>query len=104
MKIGFVGTGLMGKPMIEKLIENNFMVNVYNRTIEKAKLLKVKNDQIKNSMNELVVDSAIIIFMVTDYVALNELVNSCEKSWDKKIVIQMSTISPNENIIKIFYR
>lgn len=98
MKIGFVGTGLMGKPMIEKLIENNFMVNVFNRTIEKAKLLKVRNAQIKNSMNELVVDSAIIIFMVTDYVALNELVNSCDKSWNKKIVIQMSTISPNENI------
>ncbi len=32
MKIGFIGTGVMGTGMIANLIKNGFDVTVYNRT------------------------------------------------------------------------
>ncbi|WP_371357290.1 NAD(P)-binding domain-containing protein [Hydrocoleum sp. CS-953] len=35
MKIGFLGTGLMGLPMAEKLLGANHIVTAYNRTQSK---------------------------------------------------------------------
>ena len=35
-KIGFIGTGVMGKGMIRNLMKNGFELYVYNRTKEKA--------------------------------------------------------------------
>ena len=37
MKIGFIGTGIMGSYMVLNLLKNNFSVDVYNRNQEKAK-------------------------------------------------------------------
>lgn len=36
MKILFIGTGVMGKPMALNLAKNNVDVTVYNRTHEKS--------------------------------------------------------------------
>jgi 3-hydroxyisobutyrate dehydrogenase len=36
MKIGFIGTGLMGRPMAERLIDAGHEVTVFNRTRAKA--------------------------------------------------------------------
>lgn len=104
MMIGFIGAGLMGKPMIKKLVENNFQVNVFNRTTEKTKDFEKTKVVVKKKINQLVSDSSIIIFMVTDYKAIMEIISSCEALWNEKTIIQMSTISPNESkdLQKIF--
>ena len=39
MKIGFIGTGVMGSRMVKRLLDNGFHVMVHNRTIEKAQPL-----------------------------------------------------------------
>ena len=39
MKIGFIGTGLMGFPMAKNLLKKGLDLKVFNRTIEKAKPL-----------------------------------------------------------------
>ena len=40
MKIGFIGTGLMGFPMAKKLLQKNIDLKVFSRTLEKSKPLK----------------------------------------------------------------
>lgn len=35
-KIGFIGTGVMGKSIIRNMMKNNLSVNVYNRTKSKT--------------------------------------------------------------------
>ena len=40
MKIGFIGTGLMGTPMIKNLLKSKHKISIFNRTISKAKKLK----------------------------------------------------------------
>jgi 3-hydroxyisobutyrate dehydrogenase len=35
MKVGFLGTGLMGTPMVERLLNQKIPVIAYNRTLEK---------------------------------------------------------------------
>ena len=36
MKIGFIGTGIMGSRMAHNLLKNNYNLAVHNRTKEKA--------------------------------------------------------------------
>ena len=40
MKIGFIGTGLMGFPMAKNLLQKKLDLKVFNRTLEKAKPLE----------------------------------------------------------------
>ena len=36
MKIGFIGTGLMGLPMAKNLLKSGFKLKAFNRSISKA--------------------------------------------------------------------
>jgi len=40
MKVGFLGTGLMGKPLAQRLLAANIPVIAYNRTASKLAELK----------------------------------------------------------------
>ena len=46
--IGFIGTGVMGSPIVRHLAQKNYRLNVFNRTTSKAEKLrdvaKVYND------------------------------------------------------------
>ena len=43
MKIGFIGIGIMGLPMVRHLKKANHQISIYNRTFDKIKDLKDKN-------------------------------------------------------------
>jgi 3-hydroxyisobutyrate dehydrogenase len=99
MNLGLIGTGLMGKAMAIKLIENGYSLNIYNRTYIKAKDLAELGASIYDSPNKIVKDSDIIILMLSDYDAIYDvLITSNIGGFDGKTVIQMSTIAPNESI------
>ena len=40
MKVGFIGTGLMGFPMAKNLLNSGIKLRVFNRSISKAEPLK----------------------------------------------------------------
>ena len=44
-KIGFIGTGVMGKSMIRNLKKAGYELYIYNRTKEKAEELKAYFDK-----------------------------------------------------------
>ena len=60
MKIGFIGTGLMGFPMAKNLLDKSLDLNVFSRTIEKAKPLEEFGAKISNSLSEAVKDVDIV--------------------------------------------
>jgi 3-hydroxyisobutyrate dehydrogenase len=97
MKIGFIGTGLMGNPMAAKLIEAGNDVTVYNRTIEKTVNLEQKGAKVNKSPAEVISSTDIIFLMLSNGKAVSEILSSAKK-YSGKLVIQMSTISPDENI------
>ena len=45
-KIAFIGTGLMGLPMAINLLKADYSLTVFNRTLEKAELLKKYNAKV----------------------------------------------------------
>ena len=65
MKIGFIGTGLMGLPMAKNLLKSDFKLKVFNRSIKKAEPLKEFGAEISKTLGEVVKDNDFIITMLS---------------------------------------
>jgi len=63
-KIGWIGTGLMGSPMVKHLLKAGYQVNVYNRTKEKASDLIEQGCRWFDSPAEIATNSDIVITMI----------------------------------------
>ena len=57
MKIGFIGTGLMGFLMAQNLLQKKIYLKVFSRTLEKAKPLEEFGAVIKNSLGSAVAEA-----------------------------------------------
>ena len=75
-KIGFIGTGLMGFPMAKNILKSGYKLKAFNRSLSKAKPLEEFGAEITITLSELVKDSGIIITMLTDDKAIDEVMGS----------------------------
>ena len=97
MKIAFIGTGLMGFPMAKNLLDKSLDLNVFSRTIEKAKPLEKFGAKISNSLSEAAKDADIVITMLTDDDAVEKVLSDQgfqENLKKGSIVVDMSSIKP----------
>ena len=97
MKIAFIGTGLMGFPMAKNLLEKNLELNVFSRTIEKAKPLEKFGAIISNSLSEAVKGVDVVITMLTDDDAVEKVLSDQDFQENLKkesTVVDMSSIKP----------
>ena len=97
MKIGFIGTGLMGFPMAKNLLDKSLDLNVFSRTIEKAKPLEKFGAKISNSLSEAAKDADIVITMLTDDDAVEKVLSDQDFQENLKkgsTVVDMSSIKP----------
>ena len=97
MKIGFIGTGLMGFPMAKNLLDKSLDLNVFSRTIEKAKPLEKFGAKISNSLSEAAKDVDIVITMLTDDDAVEKVLSDQgfqENLKKGSTVVDMSSIKP----------
>ena len=98
MKIGFIGTGLMGQPMVLRLLEANLDVTVYNRTPSKLEPLADAGATIVETATDAIASTDCTILMLSDAAAIKELVLSASsKHLTDRTLIQMGTIAPNQS-------
>ncbi len=97
-KIGFIGLGIMGRPMSFNLLKAGFTVTVYNRTEEKADELVKAGARKAQTPKEVAENSDIIITIVSDTPDVKEVIlgenGVIEGVKEGSAVIDMSTISP----------
>ncbi|MBC7091254.1 MAG: NAD(P)-binding domain-containing protein, partial [Nitrososphaeria archaeon] len=97
-EIGFIGLGIMGKPMAKNLIKAGFPLTVWNRTASKMKELIEMGARGASSPKEVAEKSNVIITMLTDSPDVEEVIlgpsGVIEGVRKGSIVIDMSTISP----------
>jgi 3-hydroxyisobutyrate dehydrogenase-like beta-hydroxyacid dehydrogenase len=98
MRIAFIGLGNMGLPIATNLIEAGYSLTVWNRTPEKAQpLVKLGATQARTPQ-EAVEPSGIVITMLADDAALEQVVfgkdGIGEKLGQDGIHVSMSTVSP----------
>jgi len=95
--IGFIGTGLMGLPMAKNLLKSGFKLKAFNRSIEKADPLRKFGAEISKSIKEVVNDSEVIITMLTDDIAVNDVMKNpdfADNIISGSTVIDMSSVKP----------
>jgi len=95
--IGFIGTGLMGFPMAKHLLKSSYKLRAFNRSIEKADPLRKFGAEISKSIKEVVTDRDVIITMLTDDNAVDEVMKNPEFIDNIKpgtTVIDMSSVKP----------
>jgi 3-hydroxyisobutyrate dehydrogenase len=100
LKVGFIGTGLMGLPMAQRLLKAGIELTAYNRTPAKTAPLQAAGVKIAPQPLEAIVDSDCVILMLTNASAIRDLFLSVDTKQHlaRKTVIQMSTIAPNESM------
>lgn len=99
MKLGLIGTGLMGKPIAQKLVESNHKLNIYNRTKSKTAELAKLGAVAFSDIIEFMQETDAIILMLSNYDSIDEvLFGSNIGNFENKTIIQMSTISPTESV------
>jgi 2-hydroxy-3-oxopropionate reductase len=95
-RVGFIGLGIMGKPMAENLIEAGYELVAYNRTREKAE--ELDGATVAETPREVAQQSDVIITMLPDSPQVEEVLSGedgvLEGIKEGALVIDMSTISP----------
>lgn len=96
--VGFVGLGVMGGLMVERLMAHGHTVTGYNRTRSKAQPLIDKGMKFAESPRAIAETADVIISMVTNTAALEHIANGPEGILaglkTGKVWVDMSTVSP----------
>ena len=98
MKVGFIGTGVMGSSMVRHLLKADYDINVFNRTKKKALPLVDEGAVWQNSPAE-VAEKSDVIFTIVGYPTDVEEVYFGDKGileglTEGKIVVDMTTSTP----------
>jgi 2-hydroxy-3-oxopropionate reductase len=97
-RVGFVGLGIMGKPMATNLMDAGYKLTVHNRSPEKANELGEAGASVANSPKEVAENADIIITMLPGPPEVQEIVASedglVHNIRDGSLIVDMSTSSP----------
>ncbi|PPK69961.1 3-hydroxyisobutyrate dehydrogenase [Methylobacter tundripaludum] len=94
--LGFIGIGLMGKPMTLRLLDAGFSVNVWNRSPEKLQPVIDAGAKACASVAELVRASEVIILCLADTAVVESVVlnDIAPNGAAGKLLIDLSSIHP----------
>ncbi len=94
--LGFIGIGLMGKPMSLRLLDAGFKLNVWNRSPEKLQALTHAGANACDSISELIQNSEVIILCLADTAVVDAIVRKEIALSGKRgqLLIDLSSIHP----------
>lgn len=93
-KIGFIGLGVMGKPMARNLLKAGYPLILYDIRPEPVEeLVRAGADQ-ASSPKEVAEKSEVIITMLPDSPDVEEVILGKEGAKKGSIIIDMSSIAP----------
>ena len=110
VKIGIIGTGILGNAVGLHLLRSGYELTVYNRTKEKTNKLKINGAKVVNSPKNVAENSELVIIIVKDANAVKKVSFGKNGIVDGRhpglTVADMSTINPMESkkISKIFLK
>jgi 3-hydroxyisobutyrate dehydrogenase len=99
MKVAFLGTGLMGLPMAQRLLAADIELIAYNRTPEKLAPLKAAGAETVVKPREAIRAADCVILMLSNAAAIYHVLLT-DTSWHTlsgRSIIQMGTITPQES-------
>ena len=99
MKIGIVGTGMLGEAVGLHLLDVGYKITVFNRSKEKTEKLENKGALVVDSPKNVAENSELVIMVVKDANAVKDVVfGDCgilAGKHEEMCIADMSTINPN---------
>ncbi len=97
-RIGFIGLGIMGKPMAGHLVKAGYEVTVWNRTASKTREIAKAGARLGASPKDVASRSDVTITMVADTPDVRQVILGAEGVIEGvrrgAVVVDMSTVSP----------
>ena len=97
-KIGFIGLGLMGSRLTQRLHSSGWNVQAWNRSPEPARVISQKGIRIAPSLAKLVADSDVVLSCLANDAAVRsvycDVAGVFSAAEPGTILLEMSTISP----------
>ena len=97
-KLGFVGLGVMGSEMVNRLLSKGHSVTGHNRTRSKAEWLIKKGMKWADSPRAVAAETDVVFSMVTNSAALGAVMNGPDgmiaAATPGKLFVDISTVSP----------
>jgi 3-hydroxyisobutyrate dehydrogenase len=98
-RVGWIGLGNMGTPMVKNLLKAGFEVSVYNRTVARTAPLQEAGARVVARAGDLWSVADTLITMVSDDAAVRQIHEGADgllaSAVAGKTVIDMSTVSPD---------
>nr|BAL53542.1 3-hydroxyacid dehydrogenase [uncultured Gammaproteobacteria bacterium]BAL55751.1 3-hydroxyacid dehydrogenase [uncultured Gammaproteobacteria bacterium] len=93
--LAWLGTGLMGRSMAERLLAQGYSLWVWNRTRAKAQALAAHGAKVAATPAEAVANSQLVFTMLADFAATAAVLQEIDLSG--KTLVQMATIAPDQS-------
>ena len=97
-RVGFIGLGIMGRPMAENLLRNGYSLVVYNRSQKAVALLTAQGARAADNATEVASLSDIVITMLPDTPDVEAVYFGPQGIMagvrEQHLLIDMSTVSP----------
>jgi 3-hydroxyisobutyrate dehydrogenase len=98
VRVGWIGLGIMGRPMAENLLRASFPVVAYNRSAARLEAFVASGGRAAGSPREVAGLSDVVVTMVSDTADVEEVVFGANGAaagiHAGSVVVDMSTISP----------
>ena len=99
VRIGFIGTGLIGAPMVERLLECGRDVTIWNRSPDKCAPLVAAGARLAASPSAVARDADLVCLCLTDTAAVRDVVfgsgQLATALRDDSLVVDLSSIAPD---------
>ena len=79
-RVAFLGTGIMGAPMVRNLLNAGFQVRVWNRTPDKARVLAADGADVAGTPADAVREARFVITMLIDGAAVLAVMGQAAES------------------------
>lgn len=97
-RVGFIGLGQLGSPMVANLLKDGVRVRVYNRTAEKAEPLAALGAEVAASADDAVEPGGVLITCLANDHALDHVLDESPGLFSRLgaegLHVSMSTIAP----------
>ena len=97
--IGFIGLGIMGKPMARNLLKAGYSLTIHNRSLGPVEELAAEGASVASSSKEVAQRSEVIITMLPDSADSEAVIlgddGVLEGAREGSVIIDMSSIAPS---------
>ena len=97
--VGFIGLGLMGRPMAANLLKAGFPLTVWNRTASRAEALVAQGARVAASPAETAASADVLITIVSDPPAIEEILWGAQGALSTlrsgSVLVDSSTVTPD---------